>query len=124
MTNLDALETQIDEFIENSGDDISSAINHGNVLEFSHIALIKKNFSYNIELYKNGVIKLTKQVSVSDKSFLESDISEGEAETLLKKVTVKKSKAKNIQDVIEFVMSACDTGNNTMKAPAYYATTK
>ena len=121
MLNLETLETQIDEFIENSGDDISSVMNFGNVLAFSHVTLIEKDFSYEVELYEDGVIKLTKQVSISDKSLFDTDVSEGVAETLFKQVTVKESTANNIEDVIEFVYSV--DNKEMMSIPAYHATT-
>lgn len=103
MLDLEMLEEQIEEFIEFSGDDISSVINHGNVLSFSHVTLIEKNFSYEVSLDENGVITLTKQSPISNKSALDSNVEDTVAETLLEEVVVAKESANNIQDVIAFV---------------------
>ena len=48
MINLESLASEIEEFFEVSGDDISSVINHGSVLSFSHTSLIMRNFNYEI----------------------------------------------------------------------------
>ena len=103
MINLNLLEKQIEEFIEVSGDDVSMVINHGDCLAFTHIALTKINFSYEITLSEDGSIKLTKQAQAKNKSAFDQDIEGATAETILNEVIVKEAKASNIQDVIAFV---------------------
>jgi len=103
MINLESLASEIEEFFEVSGDDISSVINHGNILSFSHTSLIEKDFNYDISLDNEGVIKLLTQVSVSNESALDQDVSGASAKTLSKEVVVREGKAFNIQDVIKFI---------------------
>ena len=102
MLNLDKLEMQIREFIEVSGDDINDVINHGEILSFFHISLIKKGYS-EVTLDKNGVIKLIKQAPISSALILEQNIENGSASTILAPVIVEESEANTIQDVIAFV---------------------
>ena len=106
MISLELLAAQVENFIEDSGDDISSVINHGSVIVFSHVSLIEKNFTYQVSLYETGVITLTKQQPSGNKSCFSSDVSEDSTESLLEEILVKEEKAYNIQDVIAFVMSA------------------
>ena len=103
MINLESLETQIEEFFNVSGDDISSVINHGNILSFSHTSLIEKNFNYEVSLDDKGVIKLLSQKSISNESALNQDVTGVSAKTLSKEVVVREDKAFNIQDVIKFI---------------------
>ena len=103
MINLEAFAIQIEEFFNVSGDDISSVINHGNILSFSHTSLIEKNFNYEVSLDDKGVIKLLSQKSISNESALNQDVSDASAKTLLKEVVVKQGEAFNIQDVIKFI---------------------
>lgn len=106
MIDLNLLENQINEFIEISGDDISSVINLENVLLFSHTALVEKNFNYEVSLDANGVIRLLSQESTSEESELNQDLSGASAKTLMKEVVVKEGTANNIQDVIAFIYAA------------------
>ena len=103
MINLESLASEIEEFFEVSGDDISSVINHGSVLSFSHTSLIMRNFNYEISIDNKGVVKLLSQKSISNESALDQDVSGASAKTLSKEVVVREGEAFNIQDVIKFI---------------------
>ena len=105
--NLKLLESQIDEFIENSGDDVSSVINHGSVLSFTHVSLVKQNFTYEVTLDDSGVITLTQQEPIRgdlpSESIFNQDTESISSKTLLKEIIVAKEKANNIEEVVAFI---------------------
>ena len=106
MLDLNLIEAQIEEFFDVSGDDISSVVNHGESVNFSHISLTEKDFSYEINLHNSGLIELVKQSQILNINYLDQNIEESDAITTMKEVVVNSSTASNIQEVIEFIFNA------------------
>ena len=107
MLNIKEFAKEIEQFIEVSGDDVSSVVevDEDNLLEFQHLSLLNFNFSHSFHLCKDGKIELSinNPASFTRGSFLDQNIENCETTTLQERVVIDSKNVETIQEVIEFI---------------------